>query len=100
MARRYDDAAGGTEADPALAAHLGARCFPEPSSGRTTRLYAVRRADRERVGHAVRGVTDAQVWDLRPDGVTVYSPVSPPAVPPGDWAPLAERFYAALEEDA
>lgn len=49
----------------------------------------------------VKGITKAEVWDLRPEGATVYvaRAAEPPAVT-DDWAALAERVFTALADGA
>lgn len=45
----------------------------------------------------VKGITKAEVWDLRPEGATIFVPRAAEApAPDADWAALAERVFAAL----
>ena len=39
-----------------------------------------------------------EIWDLRPEGVTLYGPPGVEAAPQSDeWAHLADRLYAAMD---
>lgn len=78
------------------AADWGAACFG-PGDART--LTPIATVDGADLAAGLKGIAKAEVWDLRPEGATVYVPraAEPPAAE-GEWAALADRVFAALAD--
>lgn len=95
---RFDAAVRGAALDPEVAVALARERFPEPGTAAPMTLHAVSTTDDLAADAArARGV---EVWDIRPEGGTLYGRKPGAGAAPDDWAGLAEQLYAALEERA
>ncbi len=82
------------------AAALAAERFWQPG-GETEPLTMspIAAVDGADLAAGVKGIAKAEVWDLRPEGATIYVPraADPPPVD-DDWAALSARVFAALAD--
>ncbi len=93
---RYDEAAGGRPDDPGAAEALDAACYGPGAIRRVAPTPRWVGAPSAAVGQA-EATADAEVWDLRPEGVTVCGAGAPPAAQASGWEALAAAAFAALE---
>ena len=96
-AERFDAVDEGRLISADDAAALHAERFPTPCAAAATEpLVALRACVRAGLGAAVRGLKGVEVWDLRPEGATVYGRGEP--LRTGGWDDLTAAFNAALAE--
>lgn len=69
--------------------------LPAAVEGPDAALTVARAVSGADLAAGVAGITHAEVWDLRPEGATVYAARGDAPVDDG-WAALAERVFAAL----
>lgn len=101
---RFDAATAAGRRDPdAEAEAFAAERLPDPQTrdprAKPTPLTPVRRVAGSDLASGVKGITRAEVWDLRPEGATVYvaRDEAPPAADP-DWRALESAVFAALAD--
>ncbi len=94
-AERFDGACGGRTEDAEAAQALQTERVPAPDAAHASEpLQAVLACRVSSLGQAVRGLKKLEVWDLRPEGVTVYGPGAA-RIDPG-WPDLAATFTQAV----
>ena len=95
---RYDAVVGGRAEPASLALGMDADCFPPLDAvGGARPLYAVAAARRGELAEAVKGRHGAQVWDLRPEGATIYAAAPAPRRAATEWATAQATLVRALE---
>lgn len=96
---RFDEAVGGEPIDRGVAEALGAERMPLPGAPvEPTEMRPVRLLSGADLSTAMRGLRGVEVWDLRPEGATIFQP-GPGKVPapPAEWATLARAVFSALD---
>lgn len=102
---RFDRVIDGLEGavhrdDDQLAAEwAGERFWHADDTRDATTLSPVAAVAGAELAAGIKGITKAEVWDLRPEGATIYVPreAEPPAVDAA-WSALADRVFDALND--